>query len=77
VGIHGSVVESDFYTKLKKLDVHEGTKDKLFADHVTQVCQAHTLGDCDLPPAGARIREANHRGIEEEHWAQCARVKRW
>ena len=37
----GSVVESDFYTKLKKLDVQEGKKDKLFADHVTQVCEAH------------------------------------
>ena len=37
----GSVVQSDFYTKLKKLDIHEGKKDKLFADHVTQVCEAH------------------------------------
>ena len=37
----GSVVESEFYTKLKKLDVQEGKKDKLFADHVTQVCKAH------------------------------------
>jgi len=35
VGNCGSVVESDFYTKLKKLDVQEGKKDKLFADHVT------------------------------------------
>ena len=41
VGNRGSVVECDFYTKLKKLDVQEGTKDKLFADHVTQVCEAH------------------------------------
>jgi len=41
VGNRGSVVESDFYTKLKKLDVQEGQKDKLFADHVTQVCKAH------------------------------------
>jgi len=37
----GSVVKSDFYTKLKKLDVQEGKKDKFFADHVTQVCEAH------------------------------------
>ena len=36
-----SVVESDFYTKLKKLDLQEGKKDNLFADHVTQVCEAH------------------------------------
>ena len=41
VGNRGSVVESDFYTKLKNLDVPEGKKDKLFADHVTQVCEAH------------------------------------
>ena len=45
VGGRGSVVESDFYTKLKnfdmKLHVQEGKKDKLFADHVTQVCEAH------------------------------------
>ena len=41
VGNHGSVVESDFYTKLKKLDVQERNTDKIFADHVTQVCKAH------------------------------------
>ena len=41
VGNRGSVVESDFYTKLKKLDVKEGKKDKFFADHMTQVCEAH------------------------------------
>jgi len=41
MGDRGSVVESDFYTKLKKLDVQEGKKDKLSADHVTQVCEAH------------------------------------
>jgi len=35
------VVEGDFYTKLKKLDIQEGKKDNLFADHVTQVCEAH------------------------------------
>jgi len=41
VGNRGSVVESDFYTELKKLDIQEGKKDKLFADHVTQVGQSH------------------------------------
>jgi len=41
VGNCGLVVESDFYTKLKKLDVQEAKKDKLFADHMTQVCEAH------------------------------------
>ena len=43
VGNRGLVVESDFYTKLTKLDVQEGKKEKLFADHVTQVCKAHNL----------------------------------
>jgi len=41
VGNCRSVVESDFYTKLKKQDVHEGKKDKLFADSVVQICKAH------------------------------------
>ena len=42
VGSRGSVVESNFYTKLKELDIQGGKKDKLFAaDHVTQVCEAH------------------------------------
>jgi len=43
VGNRGSVVEGDFYNKLKKLHVKEGKKDKLFADRVTQVCEAHNL----------------------------------
>ena len=42
VGNRGSVVGSNFYTKLEKLDVQEGKKDKLFADHVTQICD--TIG---------------------------------
>ena len=37
LGDPGSVVESDIDNKLKKLDVQEGKKDKLFADH----CEAH------------------------------------
>ena len=41
VGNCRSVVESNFYTKLKKLDVQELKKDKFFANHVTQVCEAH------------------------------------
>ena len=35
------IIESNFYTKLKKLDVQEGKKDNLFADHLTQVCKVH------------------------------------
>jgi len=34
----GSVVESNYYTKLKKLDIQEDQKDKLFVNHVTHVC---------------------------------------
>ena len=41
VGNRGSVLKIDLYTKLNKLDVQEGKKDKLFADHVTQICEAH------------------------------------
>ena len=76
VGNRGSVVESDFYTKLKKLDVQEGKKDKLFADHVTQVREAHNWVILSFLPAGARRCQAKHRGIEGEHRAQCARVRR-
>jgi len=36
-----SVIESSFYNKLKKLDVQQRKKYTLFADHVTQVCEAH------------------------------------
>jgi len=38
----GSIVESDFYTKLKNLHVQEGKKDKLFTDYATQACEAHS-----------------------------------
>ena len=41
VGNRRSVVVSDFHAKLKRLDIQEGEKDKLFADHVTQVFEAH------------------------------------
>jgi len=74
VGNRGSVVESNLYTQLKKLHVQE-EKNKLFADQVTQVCEAHNQMSV-LALAGARRCEANHRRIEGEHWAQCARVRR-
>jgi len=35
------LLKATFYTKLKKLHVKEGKKDKLFADHVTQMCKVH------------------------------------
>ena len=41
VGNRGSVVESDYYTKLKKLDLQERKKKRLIMDHLTQVCEAH------------------------------------
>ena len=44
----GSVVKSDFYAKLKKLDTQEGKKDKLFADHVTQVCILYNNAKCTI-----------------------------
>jgi len=43
VGNRGSVVESDFYTNFKKLDVQEGKKDKLFANHVTRAQLGHSV----------------------------------
>jgi len=39
VGNRGSVVESDFYAKLNFFDVQDRKKDKLSANHVTQVCK--------------------------------------
>jgi len=84
VGNRRSTVESAFYTNLKTLDAKEGKKDKLFANHVTQVCETHDqvilsfLEGLDPStcwgPAGATTCEAKHRGIKREHWAQCARV---
>ena len=79
VGNRGSVVESDFYTKLKKLDVQEGGKDKLFADHVTQACEAHNRVTV-IVFSSSRCKEARGQSQRElgegEHWAQCARVRR-
>jgi len=76
VGNCGSVVESDFYTKLKKLDIQEGKKDKAFRRSCDTGMRIAQPGDCVPPPAGARRCEANYRGIEGEHWTQCARVRR-
>jgi len=40
VGNRKSVVESDFYTNLKKLDVQEGKKARLVTDHLKQAYEA-------------------------------------
>jgi len=69
------VVESNLYSKLKKLDVQRGNKDKLSADHVTQVCKAHDWVILHFLQH-SRTCEANHRGIKGERWAQRARVRR-
>jgi len=75
VGNHGPVVESDFYTKLKKLDIQEGERQALRRSCDTGMRSAQS-GDCVLPPAGARRYETNYRGIEGKRWEQCARVRR-
>ena len=59
-----SVVESDFYTKLKKLDVQEGGKTQALRRSCDTGMRSAQSGDCVLSPAGVRRYEANHRGIE-------------
>ena len=77
VGNHGSVIESDFYAKLKKrLDVQEGKVRRALRRSCEADMRSAQSGDCVLPPVGARRYEAEPRGIEEEHRAQCARVRR-
>ena len=83
VGNRGSDVESDFYPKLKTLDVpwQDDKKERTTSSSLI-TCLSDTgmrsaqSGDCVFSPAGARRCEANHRGIEGEHQAQCASVKR-
>ena len=41
VGYCRFVVGTDSYTKLKKLDIQEGKKPRIFADRLMQVCEAH------------------------------------
>jgi len=43
-------------TQLKTLDVQEGNKGRLFADHVTHVCAAHDRLGIDFPVAGTKPR---------------------
>jgi len=40
-GRRGAVVEDDFYTKLERLSVQAGKKDKILAAHVQCICEAH------------------------------------
>jgi len=71
VGNRGSVVESNFYTKLKKLDVQEEKQALHRLCHTGM--RSTQSGDCVLPPAGARRYEANHKGIKGEHRARVRR----
>jgi len=76
VGNHGSVIESDFYTKLKK--ARNSNSSPIFRHRYAKRVIVSLLqsSDCVLASAGARSYEANHRGIEAEHRAQCACVRR-
>jgi len=40
-GRHGAVVEDDFYTKLERLSVQAGKKDRILGAHVQRICEAH------------------------------------
>jgi len=72
----GSVVESDCYTKLQKLDVQEGKKDKLFADHVTLVYEAHDWVILSYLHQVQGLARPTTEGSRENILAQCAHVKR-
>jgi len=65
----GSVVESNFYTKLKKLDIQKGKKRQALRRSCDTGMRSAHSGDCVLPSAGARRYKANYRGIEGGHWA--------
>jgi len=78
VGNRGSVVESDFYTKLKKLDIQVGKKDKLFANHVTQACEAHNQMIMSfLQQVQGGMRPTTEESRENiGHNVVCARMRR-
>ena len=72
----GSVVESDCYTKLQKLDVQERKKDRLFADHVTLVCEGHDWVILSYLHQVQGLARPTTEGSRENILAQCAHVKR-
>ena len=76
VGNCGLVVECDFYTKLKKLDVQEGHGDILFSDHVTQVCEAHDRVILSFLQQVQDLRGQPQRDQRRILGTMCARV-RW
>jgi len=58
-------IESDFYTKLKTLDVQEGKDDKIFADHTTQVCEAHNRAILSFLKQGQGLAKQPTMGSRE------------
>jgi len=64
----GTVVESNFYTKLKKLDVQEGKKERLCAEHVTQVCKAHDPVIVSFLQQVHGLARPNTEGSRENIW---------
>jgi len=54
VGNCGSVLESDFYTNLKKLDIQERKKRQALRRSCDTGMRSAQSGDCVLPPADAR-----------------------
>ena len=71
VGNRGSVVESDFYTKLKKLNVQQGGKDKLFVDHVIQVCEAYNQVIASFLQQVQGSKRPNIKGSRENLGTMC------
>ena len=78
----GSVVETHFFIELKKLDVAEGIKNKLFADHVTQEYEAHNRMIVSFVQhvqgfARSAIKGSRENiGHNDDDVVECARVRR-
>ena len=66
MGIRGSVVESDFCTKVQYLEVHEAPR-KEERQTLRPLCdtgmRSTRSGDSVLPPASARTYESNYKEI--------------
>ena len=64
----GSVVKSDLYTQLKKLDIQKlwENRNRHFADYPTRIREAHdrVILSFQVSPAGARTCEAKRKWIE-------------
>jgi len=79
VGDCRSVVESDFYTKIKKLDVKEGKRHKLFSNYVLQVYKAHNqVRMCASSSRSKEVRgqPQRDRGRTSGTICTCREIKR-